>query len=129
MPKTPRIPPESASPPPAVPPSRAPRRAPETAKLFAALADPTRLALLARLADGPAAPINALATGGALTRQALTKHLHVLESAGFVRAKRIGRETRFAYQPRALEEAQDSLDALDRRWRRGLDRLQALVDP
>ena len=73
-------------------------------------------------------PIGALCEGRAMTRQAMSKHLHVLERAGFVRAKRVGRETRFAYQPTALDDAQDSLDAIQARWGHALDRLQALVE-
>ena len=73
-------------------------------------------------------PIGALCQGGGLTRQALTKHLRALERAGFVRAKRVGRETRFAYQPGALNEAQLALDDIQRRWEQALDRLQALVE-
>ena len=104
------------------------RRRPGSAALFAALGDDTRLALLERLADGKAMPIGALCEGGTMTRQAMSKHLHVLERAGFVRAKKVGRETRFAYQPNALDDAQIALDALQTRWGLALDRLQALVE-
>jgi len=98
------------------------------AVLFAALADETRLLLVERLADGKALPIGALCEGSAMTRQAMSKHLRVLERAGFVRAKKLGRETRFAYQPPALDDAQTALDAIQSRWGAALDRLQALVE-
>jgi DNA-binding transcriptional ArsR family regulator len=104
------------------------RAEPERADLFAALGDATRLALLKRLAMGKAMSIGALSENAVQTRQAVTKHLKALERAGFVKAKRVGRETRFAYQPRALEEAQDALAAIQRRWEDALDRLQALVE-
>jgi len=73
-------------------------------------------------------PIGALCEGRAMTRQAMSKHLRVLERAGFVRAKRVGRETRFAYQASALDDAQNALDAIQTRWGEALDRLQALVE-
>ena len=97
------------------------------AVLFAALADETRLTLVERLADGKALPIAALCEGNPMTRQAMSKHLRVLERAGFVRAKKLGRETRFAYQPSALDDAQTALDTIQSRWGAALDRLQAMV--
>ena len=72
------------------------------APLFAALADPTRLALLRRLADGEPRPIVALAAGSALTRQAVTKHLAVLSGAGLVARRPAGRETLYALRPERL---------------------------
>jgi DNA-binding transcriptional ArsR family regulator len=109
--------------------ARSERRRPVSkAALFAALGDETRLRLIDRLADGKGMPISALCQGAEFTRQAMTKHLRVLERAGFVRAKRVGRETRFAYQPSALDEAQKALDEIGRRWEQALDRLQALVE-
>ena len=108
---------------------RTERRPPVSkAALFAALGDETRLRLIDRLADGKGMPIGALCQGADFTRQAMTKHLRVPERAGFVRAKRVGRETRFAYQPSALDDAQKALDEIGRRWEQALDRLQALVE-
>ena len=63
---------------------------------FAALGDPTRLAIIARLADGEPRSIAALTAGAPMTRQAMTKHLRVLEDAGLVASERAGREARFA---------------------------------
>ncbi len=63
----------------------------EAATLFAALGDGTRLALLRRLGDGERHAISRLAEGTGLTRQAVTKHLHVLENAGLVTCVRAGR--------------------------------------
>ncbi len=54
------------------------------ATVFAALGDQTRLLLVARLCAGQQASISQLTEGSKLTRQAITKHLHVLESAGIV---------------------------------------------
>ena len=74
------------------------------AAVFAALGDATRLAVLARLAEGEAQSIARLTAGTPLTRQAVTKHLQVLEGAGIVRSLRVGRESRFALEPRSLVE-------------------------
>ena len=74
----------------------------EPARVFAALGDPTRLSLLIRLSDGRTASISALTGGGALTRQAVTKHLRVLEDAGLVSRERSGRESRYVYRPQPV---------------------------
>ncbi|MGH9776710.1 MAG: ArsR/SmtB family transcription factor, partial [Candidatus Acidiferrales bacterium] len=62
------------------------------APVFAALGDETRLSLVAKLCGGRPQSISQLAEGSNLTRQAITKHLRVLESAGVVRSVRSGRE-------------------------------------
>jgi DNA-binding transcriptional ArsR family regulator len=79
------------------------------ATLFAALGDETRLGVLAKLmAEGPQS-IARLTAGTLLTRQAVTKHLHVLESAGLLRSRRIGRESHFALQTKPIKEARKYL--------------------
>ena len=95
------------------------------APLFAALADPTRLALIRRLADGEARPIVALAVGRAITRQAVTKHLAVLRSAGLVTRRTAGRETLYALRPEPLAEARGWLDEVGAQWDDALGRLKA----
>src|SRR3954463_4051247 len=70
------------------------------ASVFAALGDETRLSVLARLANGRAQSISTLTAGTRLTRQGVTKHLRVLENAGVVRSVRVGRESRFALEPK-----------------------------
>ena len=62
------------------------------ATVFAALGDETRLTVLAKLLSGEPQSIARLTEGTQLTRQAVTKHLHVLEGAGVVRSTRAGRE-------------------------------------
>lgn len=98
------------------------------APVFAALGDPTRLALLAKLSDGDARSIAALSAGGALTRQAVTKHLHVLEGAGLVRRARVGRESRFVMRPEPVAQARAYLDEVSRQWDDALSRLRAFVE-
>jgi len=88
----------------------------QAARLFAALADPTRLSLLVTLRSGVPRPIARLAATAGMTRQAVTKHLHVLETAGLVAATRAGRETHYAFTPGALDPARTALDAIAGNW-------------
>lgn len=100
------------------------RRAP----VFAALGDETRLALVAKLSSGQPYSISQLTRGSRLTRQAITKHLRVLESAGIVRGVHAGRESRFEFDPRPIEEMKDYLDSVSRQWDEALARLKAFVE-
>jgi DNA-binding transcriptional ArsR family regulator len=98
------------------------------ASVFAALGDETRLALIGNLASGPPRSISRLAEGSALTRQAITKHLRVLEGAGIVRSVRVGRENRFAFRPEPLAEIRTYLDRVSAHWDNALGRLKALAE-
>ena len=98
------------------------------APVFAALGDETRLRLLARLADGDACSITRLTEGSGLTRQAVTKHLRVLEKAKMVRCVHAGRESLFALDPRPLAEIREYLDLISRQWDQALLRLKAFVE-
>jgi DNA-binding transcriptional ArsR family regulator len=98
------------------------------ASVFAALGDGTRLGLLARLTEGEPQSIARLTTGTRLTRQAVTKHLQVLERAGVVRSTRVGRESRFVLDPKPLVDARTYLDHFSERWDNALTRLKALVE-
>lgn len=98
------------------------------APLFAALADPTRLALLERLADGEPRPIVVLAAGSRLTRQAVSKHLAVLRGAGLVARWPAGRESLYALRPERLAEARAWLDDVAAQWDDALARLKAHVE-
>ena len=100
----------------------------DPAPIFAALGDRTRLALLDKLGDGQARSIAALSIDTALTRQAITKHLHVLQDAGLVASLRVGRESRFAARREALDEARAYLDGVSRQWDDTLGRLKAFVE-
>lgn len=101
---------------------------PAPAVLFAALGDDTRLALVAKLVSGKSASIAQLGAGSSLTRQAITKHLRVLEHAGLVRSVRSGRERHFALDPRQLHAMQDYLDQVSRQWDQALARLKSFVE-
>src|SRR5947199_5772645 len=80
------------------------------APVFAALGDETRLMLVAKLCRGQPSSISQLTEGSKLTRQAITKHLRVLESAGIVHSVRRGRESRFELDPEPIEEIRAYLD-------------------
>jgi DNA-binding transcriptional ArsR family regulator len=98
------------------------------ASVFAALGDATRLSVVARLADGRPQSIARLTADTDLTRQAVTKHLRVLEEAGMVRSVRVGRESRFALAPKPIDAARDYLDRVSRQWDDALGRLKAFVE-
>jgi DNA-binding transcriptional ArsR family regulator len=98
------------------------------ASVFAALGDETRLGLLAKLLDGEPLSIARLTEGTRLTRQAVTKHLRVLEGAGVVHSVKAGRESRFALDPRPLVSAQEYLEHVSQQWDSALARLKALVE-
>ena len=98
------------------------------ALVFAALGDETRLGLVTALSSGEPASIAQLTAGSPLTRQAITKHLRVLERAGIVRSLHVGRESLFAFDPRPLSELHDYLDRMSRRWDDALARLKAFVE-
>jgi DNA-binding transcriptional ArsR family regulator len=95
----------------------------DTAPLFAALGDPTRLELVARLCEGGPQSIARLTGGLDLTRQAITKHLRVLSDAGLVHGSRTGRESRWEVEPRRLEVARRYLDMVAERWGKRLEKM------
>ena len=100
----------------------------EQATIFAALGDQTRLLLVAKLADGRPYSIAQLTVGSPLTRQAITKHLRVLEGAGMIRCARRGRESRFEFNPRPMEQLREYLDRVSAQWDEALGRLKAFVE-
>jgi DNA-binding transcriptional ArsR family regulator len=98
------------------------------APIFAALGDPVRLAMVARLSrDGPLATVE-LSQGISVTRQGLTKHLRVLESAGVVSSGRVGRDRQWRLQPGQLSAVRAFLDEMSAQWDVRLERLRALVE-
>jgi DNA-binding transcriptional ArsR family regulator len=103
-------------------------RAANPAPVFAALGDRTRLSLLAKLSDGQTRSIAGLAANTKLTRQAITKHLRVLENAGLVSSARVGRESQFAFRPDPIIEARSYLDGVSTQWDEALSRLRSIVE-
>src|SRR5947209_18354043 len=82
----------------------------EAAPVFAALGDETRLRLVARLSSEGPLSIAQLTHGGHVTRQAVTKHLHVLAGVGIARSRHQGRERIWELEPKALHEARANLE-------------------
>lgn len=100
----------------------------EVAPVFAALGDATRLRVLSRLSSEGPLSISRLTEGASITRQGVTKHLQVLEEARLVKGSRLGRETLYEVDGRALAEAQHWLSAISRQWDDALERLKAFVE-
>jgi DNA-binding transcriptional ArsR family regulator len=98
------------------------------APLFAALGDETRLALLAKLGNGQQRSITDLAHNSPLTRQAITKHLRVLERARIIRCTRSGRERLYELDPLPVQSLKNYLDALSTQWDSALSRLRTFVE-
>jgi DNA-binding transcriptional ArsR family regulator len=98
------------------------------ASAFAALGDATRLSLVGKLSNGPPQSISRLAAGSTLTRQAITKHLRVLEGAGVVHGVRVGRESLFELRPQPLKELQSYLERVSDQWDHALARLKSFVE-
>lgn len=99
-----------------------------SAPVFAALGDETRFGIVTRLCRSGPASIAGLTEGSGVTRQAVTKHLRILESAGLVRATRAGRESSWQLLPRGFDEARASLELISRQWDAALDRLRVFVE-
>ena len=99
-----------------------------SAPLFAALGDETRLRLIVVLCAGGAVSIAQLTSGTEITRQAVTKHLQVLADAGLVHDIKVGRERLWEFEPAQLEEARRSLDMIARQWDYALHKLKMAVE-
>jgi DNA-binding transcriptional ArsR family regulator len=99
-----------------------------SAAVFAALGDATRMRLVALLCAGGMLSISQLTAETDITRQAVTKHLHVLAQAGLVRDRRIGRERQWELVPDRIEEARRALDMISGKWDEALERLRIAVE-
>jgi DNA-binding transcriptional ArsR family regulator len=99
-----------------------------SAPVFAALGDETRLRLVSRLShDGPMS-ITKLTAGFAITRQAITKHLRVMEKAGLVRSAQHGRESVWQLEQKRLAHARRCLQTISVQWDDTLGRLKSFVE-
>ena len=99
-----------------------------SAPVFAALGDETRLSLVAKLCGGQPYSISQLTRGSRLTRQAITKHLRVLENVGIVHRVRAGRKSLFEFNPKPIEKMKIYLDSVSQQWDQALSRLKAFVE-
>jgi DNA-binding transcriptional ArsR family regulator len=93
---------------------------------FAALADPTRRAILARLASGEA-PVTELAAPFAMSQPAISKHLKVLERAGLISRSRDAQRRPCRLEPAPLAQATQWLERYRFFWEGSFDRLDALL--
>jgi DNA-binding transcriptional ArsR family regulator len=98
------------------------------ASIFAALGDPTRLALVAKLSSGQPHSITQLTAGSRLTRQAISKHLRVMERAKMVRCTASGRESLFTFNPKPVLELSEYLALVSSQWDQALLRLQSFAE-
>lgn len=94
----------------------------ELDRLFHALADPARRAMVERLSRGPA-PVSELARPLPMSLPAVMQHLEVLETAGLVRSEKVGRVRTCAIEPQALGQAERWISARRTEWSQRLDRL------
>jgi DNA-binding transcriptional ArsR family regulator len=97
-------------------------QSPDLDRLFHALADPARRAIIERLSRGPA-PVTELARPLPMSLPSAMQHLSVLEAAGLVRSEKIGRVRNCAIQPQALSQAEQWINARRTEWEHRLDRL------
>ena len=97
-------------------------------RTFAALADPTRRALVARLGERESLSVSELAQPFAMSLPAVMKHLDVLSDAGLVAREKTGRTVACRLTARPMEQAMDWLNRYQRFWSDNLDRLAAFVE-
>jgi DNA-binding transcriptional ArsR family regulator len=100
----------------------------EPSAVFAALGEPTRFSLVDRLGDGAPRSISTLARDLPISRQALTKHLRVLEAAGLASVARDGRETLYRIDPAGLLAAEAWIGTVSRQWDSAIDRLKRYAE-
>ena len=108
--------------------SAAAARLHDSAPIFAALGDETRLQIVARLCTEGPQSITRLSEGAGVTRQAITKHLNALSAAGLARNVRTGREQIWELETRRLEMARRCLDHISGQWDVALNRLKTFVE-
>jgi len=96
--------------------------------LWAAVADPTRRRVLDAILERGEATTTALADGLPVTRQAVAKHLVVLNRVGLVTGRRRGREVRYTVQPERLDDAAGAMARVAQQWDRRLARIKRLAE-
>lgn len=100
----------------------------DAASIFAALGDPVRLAIVARLCDGGPLPTIQLKESTKVSRQAVTKHLCLLEAAGLVRSDRVGRDRLWQVRAQQLVQIKKYLEQISGQWDARLERLRTFVE-
>ena len=97
-------------------------------KTFAALAHPTRRAILTRLAKGESASVSDLAEPFDVSLMAVSKHLKVMEEAGLIRREKDGRVLRCSFDPESIEAASGWIETHREFWSQQLDSLAAYLE-
>lgn len=98
------------------------------AAIFAVLGDETRLALVSKLCSEGPQSIARLTAGTGMTRQAVTKHLRVMEDVHLVRSTQRGRESLWTVEQARLAQARQHIDTISAQWDRALARLKSFVE-
>ena len=98
------------------------------ADIFFALGDRTRLSVVRKLGTEGALSATVLSDGAKVSRQAIVKHLQVLEGAGLVSNEKRGREVLYALDTRRLEEAREFIEGISAGWDRAIERLRQMVE-
>jgi DNA-binding transcriptional ArsR family regulator len=101
---------------------------PNAATVFAALGDPVRLSIIVRLCGVGPLPTIQLKHGTRLSRQAITKHLRILEEVGLVRSDRVGRDRSWRIEEGQLAKTGAYLEQISAQWEARLERLRSLVE-
>ena len=97
------------------------------AAIFAALGQETRLSLVTKLSEGHPCSISQLTEESKLTRQAITRHLRVLEEVGLVHSTPSGRESMFELDTRPFKDVGEYLEFVSEQWDQALARLKSFV--
>jgi DNA-binding transcriptional ArsR family regulator len=100
----------------------------DQAQIFAALGNKIRLSLITKLSDGQPHSIYELTHGSKLSRQAITKHLLILDNAKIVISIRNGRECRYQFSPTTFDKLKQYLDSVSKQWDQALSRLKQFVE-
>lgn len=100
----------------------------DRASMFAALGDETRLSIVSKLCDGQPRSIAKLTSGSSVSRQAVTKHLRVLQDVGLVHNVRSGREALFQLVPEPIADLAQYLESVSQQWDDALSRLKSFLE-
>lgn len=95
-------------------------------RAFLALADPTRRAILAQIADG-ALSVTDIVAANRLSQPGISKHLKVLEEAGLIRRERVAKTRPVHLEPEGLKRAGAWIDHYRKHWEGAFDRIDALI--
>lgn len=98
------------------------------AQKFAALGDPVRLTLVSKLVSNNAQSITELTEGTKISRQAVTKHLRILEDVGLVSSLKKGRESLYELDAKPLSEMQQYLQVISEQWDQRLNDLKSFLE-